>query len=433
LSPGLTVRKLAIDILKVIIEGKSSFDEALESMREAEKLDPRDRGFLMTLVLTTLRRKGEADAVTAVFLNKPLPAKSGIASLILALGAVQLLFLDQPPHAVIDLAVRLAKSDPHALHFSGLINAVLRKVAERGKDVWAGLDGPRLNTRDWLWNRWVKTYGAGTAHGIAAQHMIEPELDLTVPRDNAQWAERLGGMLLPTGTVRLAGTHGSIENLAGYNEGAWWVQDAASALPARLLGDPAGKSVLDLCAAPGGKTLQLCAMGAKVTALDSSAKRLERLTANLTRCQFQAEVIVADAESFDDGRRFDAVLLDAPCSATGTIRRHPDLPWLKTEKQLRELAGLQRRLLKRAATLVKPGGTLIYCTCSLEPEEGEKQITSFLGDQPGYRIVPMARGESGTETAMITGEGFLRTLPHMRMGPSQGLDGFFAARLMNGF
>lgn len=432
-TAGLAVRSLAVAALARILHDGMAFDDVFDAVPEVAQLDPRDRGFLMALVLTTLRHKGEAEAVVEVFLSKALPRKSGIAPLILTLGAAQLLFLDQPPHAVIDLSVRLAKRDSNALHFAGLVNAVLRKVAERGKATLDGLDGARLNTPDWLWSRWSKTYGVETAGQIAQAHMLEPALDLTVPRDALAWASRLGGEVLPTGSVRLGKAQGSVENLPGYSDGAWWVQDAASAIPARLLEPLAGKSVLDLCAAPGGKTLQLCAAGARVTALDNSAQRLERLRDNLKRARFEAEVIVADGLSFEPATQFDAVLLDAPCSATGTIRRHPDLPYRKTAAQIGALVTLQSRLLEQAARLVRPGGTLIYCTCSLEAAEGERQIAPFLARHPEFSVMPVSTGESGIEAHMIAAPGHLRTLPHMAIGGSHGLDGFFAARLMRSF
>lgn len=426
---GLVVRSLAVQTLGKILRDKVAFDDAIETLPETASLDPRDRSFLMALILSTLRHKGEAEAVVDVFLSKSLPRKSGIARLILTLGATQLLFLDQPPHAVIDLSVRLAKRDSNALHFTGLINAVLRKVAVKGKATLDGLDGPRLNTPDWLWRRWLKAHGPDMAIKIAAAHMVEPALDLTVPKDAGAWAERLGGEVLPTGSVRLGKTHGPVENLAGYDDGTWWVQDAASAIPARLLGPLAGKSVLDLCAAPGGKTLQLCAAGAEVTAVDNSAQRLGRLRENLKRLRFNAEVIVADALTFDPSASFNAVLLDAPCSATGTIRRHPDLPYLKTAAQIGALASIQSRMLTQAAKLVKPGGVLIYCVCSLEAAEGDNQIAPFLAKHPQFSVAPISAGEWGIEAHMLTEQGFLRTLPHMAIGGSQGLDGFLAARL----
>ncbi len=433
MTAGLSVRKLAVEFLGKILADGVTVDEATSQLPEAAMLEPRDRGFLKVLVLTALRHKGELDAVIAVYMSKPLPRKSGSAGLILLVGAAQLLFLDVAPHAAIDLAVRLAKSDPNATHFSGLVNAVLRKIARDGKDRLAGSDGPRLNTPDWLWRRWSKAYGSETAHRIAAAHMVEPPIDLTVKDDAGAWSARLGGTVLPTGSVRLQHSPGAIEQLPGFVEGAWWVQDAAAAIPARLFGKVGGKTVLDLCAAPGGKTLQLCAVGAQVTAVDSSAARLERLRDNLQRTGLEAEIVVADVLAFDPAKQFDCVLLDAPCSATGTIRRHPELPYIKTGNEIGALISLQARLLAHAAGLVKPGGRLIYCTCSLEPAEGEGQIAAFLSKTEDFRMEPVIPGENGIESHMISPKGMLRTLPFMTIGTETGLDGFFAARLTKSF
>ena len=428
-SPGLAVRTLAAASLSAIFARRITVDEAVAAESGSKFLAPRDRAFLLTLILTTLRRKGEAEAIVASFLDKPLPKRAGPAPLILMLAASQLLFLDQPPHAVIDLAVRQAKADANARHFAGLINAVLRKVAERGADVAKTLDGPRLNTPDWLWSRWLKTYGGDGAHAIATAHMCEPPLDLTAKQDAAQWAARLGGTLLPTGSIRLPQGAGAIDQLEGFNTGEWWVQDAAAALPAKLLGGVRGLNVLDLCAAPGGKTLQLAAAGANVTALDASAPRLERLAENLRRTGLAAEMVIADVLTYEPGCLFDAVLLDAPCSATGTIRRHPELPYIKSPDDIGKLVPLQRRLLAKAATLVKPGGTLVYCTCSLEPAEGERQFAAFTAAHSEFEPLPLAVGEAGPTPDLIDAEGCLRTLPCQALGDAQGLDGFFAMRL----
>ncbi len=428
-ASGLAVRKLAVEGLAQIFRQGLAFDDFLD---DQNALTPRDRAFLHALIFTALRHKGEIEAVIAAFMAKPLPRKSGMAQIILLLGAAQLLFLDTPAHAAIDLSVRLAKQDREALHFSGLINAVLRRIAAEGREVLSGLDGPRLNTPDWLWDSWAKAYGPQQAAAIATAHGAEPPLDVTAKSDAAGWAARLGGIALPTGSVRLARHSGAIEDLPGFAEGAWWIQDAAAAMPARLFGDLAGKTALDLCAAPGGKTLQLGAAGARVTAIDQSAQRLTRLRENLLRTGLEAEVIATDVLAFDPPEKFDAVLLDAPCSATGTIRRHPDLPYVKSPGQIGEFAGLQRRLLDRAAQLVKPGGRLVYCTCSLEPGEGEDQIDRFLSANSAFSVVPISPGEAGIEGHFIAGAGMLRTLPFMPIGAATGLDGFFAARLMRG-
>jgi 16S rRNA (cytosine967-C5)-methyltransferase len=287
-----------------------------------------------------------------------------------------------------------------------------------------------LDTPPWLMQRWITTYGEATARDIAAANGREPALDLSVKNDASQWAEKLGGRVLPTGSVR-AIVHGAVTALPGFDEGAWWVQDAAAALPARLLGDVAGKRVADLCAAPGGKTAQLVVAGAKVTAVDRSTPRLKRLRENLTRLSLDAEVVCADAATWE-AEPFDAILVDAPCSATGTIRRHPDVPWLKGPADILKLSALQRRLLERAVALTKPGGTIVYCTCSLEPEEGAAIVADLLARDQSVRRVPIASAEVSGESAFIGADGDLRTLPcHLPDTDSRlgGLDGFYAARL----
>lgn len=429
-AQGLDVRRIAPVLLRACIDRKLTVEEAIAGSRDAQALEPRDRAFLSSLLLTVFRHKGEIEAVLMRLLDRPLPRKSGPTREILMLGITQLLFLDMAPHAVIDLAVRSAKADRNALHFSGLVNAVLRKVATGGQRLREGLDAARLNTPDWLWSRWVKNYGEETARQIAVAHGQRPALDLSFKPDEGAWQDKLYGAQLPNGQLRLAPGHAAVRELPGFEEGAWWIQDAAATLPARLLGDVRGKRVLDLCAAPGGKTLQLAAAGASVTAVDMSEGRLRRLEENLLRTGLSAEIMTKDVLSEDIEGDWDAVLLDAPCSATGTIRRHPELPWLKDATQVKELSGRQRRMLRKAALLVKPGGTLVYCTCSLEPEEGEVRTRAFLADHPEFEIVP-ASGAWLPEGAVLP-EGWIRTLPNMRYGSSEGLDGFFAVAMRRG-
>jgi 16S rRNA (cytosine967-C5)-methyltransferase len=303
-------------------------------------------------------------------------------------------------------------------------------VAKEGPQHLARIDSADFDTPPWLMQRWLRAYGAETARGIARANGQEPALDLTVKSDAESWAARLHGNVLPTGTVRVA-AQGRISLLPGFAEGAWWVQDAAAALPAPLFGDLRGKRVADLCAAPGGKTMQLAHAGAQVTAVDRSEARLARLRDNLTRVGLPAETIAADATEWK-AEPFDAVLLDAPCSSTGTIRRHPDVPWIKREADITALTSLQQRLLDRAAALVKPGGTLIYCVCSMEPEEGADQVTAFLKREPALRRRPISAVEVGGLPELLTPAGDLRSLPsHLPATDSRlsGLDGFYAARL----
>jgi 16S rRNA (cytosine967-C5)-methyltransferase len=318
------------------------------------------------------------------------------------------------------------------VHFAGLVNAVLRRLTREGAERLATLDVAVLDTPDWLMARWIDSYGAATAHAIAAANGFEPALDLTVKSDAEMWAAKLDGRLLPTGSVRTI-AHGNVTALPGFSEGAWWVQDAAAALPARLFGDIAGLRVADLCAAPGGKTAQLVAAGALVSAVDRAPARVERLRENLARLSLDAELICADAAAWTAEQKFDAVLLDAPCSSTGTIRRHPDVPWLKRVSDITALAALQRRLIERAVALTKPGGTLVYCTCSLEPEENETVIADLLAREPTMRRAPIAGAEVFGRDEFITKDGDLRTLPcHLPDTDSRlaGLDGFYAARLV---
>ena len=313
------------------------------------------------------------------------------------------------------------------MHFSGLVNAVLRRVSSGGPGLLDGLDAARLNTPDWLWKRWSLVYGDEAAALIGCAHARKPPLDISFGPDAERWMAALGGTPLPNGQLRLPPDHAPVPELPGYGEGGWWVQDAAATIPVDLLGPVDGVDVLDLCAAPGGKTMQLAAGGAQVTAVDISEPRLARLQANLARTGLAAEVRCCDVLSPSLTGVWDAVMLDAPCSATGTIRRHPELPHLRKEEQLRELVALQRRMLRKAASLVKPGGIMVYCTCSLEPEEGEAQIDWLLrwnGDfEPAGAALPWLPAEA------VSAQGRVRTLPFMQFGNACGLDGFFVAAL----
>ena len=428
-APGLAARRIAADILDGVLRRKRPLDEQLEAA-PLGTLDERDRALVRMLVATVLRRLGTLRHLLAEQLKRGLPKETPRVESVLLIGAAQILFLDVPDHAAVDLSVRLAQADRFASRYSGLINAVLRRLARDGKGRLASLDAALLDTPEWLMRRWIAHYGESTTRAIAAAHTHEPALDLTVKHDPAEWAARLGGRVLTTGSVRVA-AHGPIAQLEGFAEGAWWVQDAAAALPVRLLGDVRGKSVADLCAAPGGKTAQLALAGARVTAVDRSEPRLKRLRENLARLDLQAETVVADATAWQ-AEPFDAVLVDAPCSSTGTVRRHPDIPWLKSEADIKKLSALQARLLDRAVALVKPGGTLMYCTCSLEPEEGGEAVAALLGRNENLRLKPIEPDEVGGLAELLTPQGELRTLPCHLADPDprmSGLDGFYAARI----
>jgi 16S rRNA (cytosine967-C5)-methyltransferase len=416
-------------MLAAVLHRRRPFDETLaEAMAPKGALagaDARDRAFVRLLVATVLRRLGQIDAVLAACIEQPLPAQAGAEQDVLRLGAAQLLFLGTPPHAAVDSALQLVRP---ASRYRGLVNAVLRRIARDGTKLLESQNGAQLNTPAWLWQSWSAAYGADMAQRIAAAHMIEPLLDLTMKDAAEPWAEVLAAKLLPTGTLRRE-TGGMIETLPGFAEGAWWVQDVAAALPAKLLASVAGKRIIDLCAAPGGKTAQLAAAGARVIAVERSPARLRRLRENLQRLHLEAETIAADAADWRPAEPADAVLLDAPCSATGTIRRHPDVVWLKRPTDVVSLAAAQDRLLDAAAAMIRPGGQLVYCVCSLEPEEGPARIARLLAAQPFLTRVAIAASEVGGLTELITPDGDLRTLP-CHLAEVGGMDGFYACRLL---
>jgi 16S rRNA (cytosine967-C5)-methyltransferase len=428
--PGLAARRIAADILDGVLRRKIALDEQLSGKGvhpALASLPERDRALMRRLVGTVLRRLGSLRHLLRGFLERGFPADAPRAETILLLGAAQILWLEVPDHAAVDLSVRLAQADRRASRYAGLVNAVLRRVTQSKE---TPPDGKTRDTPDWLLARWTKSYGKEAARAIAAANAQEPALDLTVKKDAEYWADRVHGRVLPTGSVRTL-AHGAVTLLPGFPEGAWWVQDAAAAIPARLFGDLNGKTVADLCAAPGGKTAQLASAGGKVTAIDRSAQRLSRLAENFKRVGLAAEVVAADVLEWQT-EPFDAVLLDAPCSSTGTIRRHPDVPWLKSEADIATMAGMQTRLLDRAVDLTKPGGTLVYCVCSLEAEESEQQIEALLARDPRVKRAPVAADEVFGRAEFVNSAGDLRTLPTQlpdadpRWG---GIDGFYAARL----
>ena len=427
---GLAARRVAADLVDGVIRRRRPLDDLLDA-GDFAALDERDRALARALAATVLRRLGSLRHLIGRYLKRGLPKEAPRVETALLIGAAQILLLDVPDHAAVDLAVRLVQADRRSARYAALVNAVLRGVTRDGAATLAGLDAVTLDTPAWLLERWSAAYGAATARAIAAANAREAALDLTVKSDAAGWAQKLDGRVLPTGSVRLV-AHGPVTALPGFADGAWWVQDAAAALPARLLGEVRGRRIADLCAAPGGKTAQLAAAGAAVTAVDRAPARLERLAQNLARLALSAELVCADVATWTPERKFDAVLLDAPCSSTGTIRRHPDVPWLKTPADVAALAGLQGRLIERAAALVRPGGTLVYCTCSLEPEENESIVAALLARDASLRRAPVVAVEVRGLSEFIGGCGDLRTLPcHLPDADSRfsGLDGFYAARL----
>lgn len=432
LPSGLAPRLAAAAALSDIVLNGRGLDEALAAAANHPRFttfDDRDRALVRSIVVVSLRRLGTLRRFLGRLLEKGLPKKSGQLEWILVVTAAQILFLNIPDHAAVNACVQAVRLDPLSLPFAGLANAVARNVA-RERDDHESPD-PFIDTPSWLAARWRRIYGDEAAAAIALANRAEVPLDITVKTDPQGWAERLDGELLDTGSIRLR-TQMPVPELPGYQDGQWWVQDAAAALPARLLATEAGERVVDLCAAPGGKTAQLCATGAIVTAVDRSAERLKRFATNLERLGFSAETEVADATAYT-APAFDAVLLDAPCTATGTMRRHPDVGWTKRASDITTLAAIQSRMLDRAAALLRPGGRLVYCVCSLEPEEGEAQIAALLRRNPDVVRSPIAASEIAGLTQSITALGELRTLPShpARLDPPLiGLDGFYAARLV---
>ena len=420
-NPELAARRVALALLQGGLDHRGGFDEAMTRPPFTD-LSPRERAWARGLAATAFRRLGSIDAALASRLQKPPPPE---VTAILRIGAAQLLFRDTPAFAAVSTCVELATEANPTRPFKGLINAVLRGLARDGLPAQA----PEADLPPWLAARWRAAYGETTTAALAARLAEDPPTDLTTrdPGSGSALAAELEAEVLPGGTLR-TWRRGDLPGWPGFEDGSWWVQDAAAAIPARILNAQPGETVLDLCAAPGGKTLQLAATGARVVALDRSAQRLRRLSENLARTGLEAEVAVADAAGWSDTRRFDAVLLDAPCTSTGTFRRHPDVIWGSRPGDIAKLAAVQARLLDSAADRVKPGGRLVYCVCSLEPEEGEAQAQGFLQRRPDFSAHPLAGGAGGAPAGALGPDGsWLRLLPSSPE-PAGGLDGFFIAR-----
>ncbi len=432
--PGLPARMAAARLLAAIVDAHTPLDGLTDDEHghpQYRALAQRDRALVRAILVTALRFRVTIEALIAARLERPLPANARSLSHILHVAAAQMLFLDVPDSAAVDLAVTQARADTRTTRFSGLVNGVLREIGRRKERALPAALAASVDAPEWFAAMLENAYGADKAAEILAIHRTEAPIDFTVKSDPGHWAEKLGGIVLPTGTVRLARLPAPVPDLPGFAEGAWWVQDAAAALPARLLGDVAGRRVADLCAAPGGKTAQLALAGANVTAVDLSKNRLKRLAANLGRLGLEAETVEADILEWQPDEPFDAVLLDAPCSSTGTVRRHPDVPWTKSPADIDKLADLQRRMLARTVDLVRPGGTIVFSNCSLDPAEGEEVVASVLAGTPGLVADPVAPGELPGADGFVTAEGWLRTTPaglRLERAELSGCDGFFAAR-----
>ncbi|MBB5073656.1 16S rRNA (cytosine967-C5)-methyltransferase [Bartonella callosciuri] len=437
--PGLAVRQVCVRLLGAVLDKHASLSGLTDNEYGHPQyvgLSPRDRSLCRAILVAALRHRGQITAVLSRFLTRSLPPQALSLQHLLHIGVAQILYLDIPDHAAIDLAVRVAKLDPRMRRFSGMVNALLRNVAREAsvlRQQTPTIEGVPV----WFGQLLVSTYGKEKAEQILAIQNAPPPLDLTVKSDSVGWAKRLGGVVLPNGSVRLSSLDCAVSDLPGYTEGAWWVQDFAAALPACLLGNIQGKQVADLCASPGGKTAQLALQGAYVTAVELSANRLKRLKANMERLHFSVSTWQGDVRDFHPQQLFDAVLLDAPCSSTGTIRRHPDILWTKSMDDIVKLAALQYDLLLAAIALVKKEGRIVFSNCSLASEEGEDLIEKVLLARDDIVLEPISIEEIGTMAHLLSAKGTLRTTPadfcHRSFDAERsallGMDGFFAARL----
>ncbi len=426
----LAARKVALDMLCNVIDRKNALDVTLDSSEDFANLNQRERAFTRMLLTTTLRRLGQIDDLINAAQSRPDSLRTPIVHNILRLGITQIFFMAVPDHASVDTSVRLVEQAGMAKQ-KGFVNAILRKLIREGNERIQNQDAGRLNTPEWLLKIWIEDYGLNIAAKIANANMKEAPLDITVKDNNERpyWGNALQAYELSTGTLRRIGG-GNIKEMEGFDVGKWWVQDAAAAIPATLFGDVDGQHVIDMCAAPGGKTLQLAAMGASVTAIDRSAKRLKRLEENLERMSLENRVSIeiSDAVIWKTSEPPQRILLDAPCSATGTIRRHPDAGYLKSTKDIERLSSIQEKLLAHAGQMLGVGGLLIYCTCSLQKDEGERQIEHFLGSNPNFKRVEIKPQEVGDYDELINDNGDIRILPH-HLSEQGGIDGFFVSRL----
>lgn len=425
----LAAREAALYLLEAVLGSRQSLSEALERERRFYSLPARDRAFCRMLVSTTLRRLGQIDDLISKAEEKP-GQKNIMLQNILRIGVAQIMFMNVPDHAAVDTSVRLAAAAGMERQ-KGFVNGLLRTMTRAGKEWLARQDEARINTPAWLLQAWIEDYGLKTAAQIARANLSEAPLDITVkdPASKNYWAANLKASELGTGTLRIV-AGGPVQDLAGFDGGGWWVQDASAAIPAKLLGDVKGKTVVDFCAAPGGKTMQLAAMGAHVIALDRSAQRLKRLQENLKRVGLgdKVEVVASDAAAWRPREAPQFILLDAPCTATGTIRRNPDMPHLKTPGDMERLTGLQAEILDHAFDILAPGGVMVYCVCSLQKAEGEAQIQRLLNARPDAMKLAIAAKDIGGIEEPVTEEGDLRILP-FHLAASGGMDGFFISRI----
>jgi 16S rRNA (cytosine967-C5)-methyltransferase len=428
--PGLLTRRLAITILNQVLSSKHGLENVIAANKTYDQMVERDRAFIRLLVATALRRLGQIDALIRSYLKRPLPKKARAVQDILRIGAAQIIMLKTPAHAVVDTSVRLCEQTRNPGQ-KGLVNAVLRKISQEGSEKFFALDSAKLNTPKWLWESWQTQYGDETCRAIGEAHLHEPPLVLSAKTDPEKLSRALGAELLPTGSIILR-SGGMVDSLADYGEGTWWIQDTAAALPAKILMAAMPKDqkhrVLDMCAAPGGKTAQLAASGATVTAVDRSKKRLKTLRANLKRLKLHATIVAADASTYRPSNTIDGILVDAPCTATGTIRRHPDIARNKRYNDVQRLSQLQKKILENAIDQLLPGSVLVYSVCSLQREEGVDLIQGALAESEKIKRLPIDPVKFGLPLNLQTKSGDIQTLP-CHLNEHGGMDGFFIARL----
>jgi len=421
---SLTSRRLAAFVVKEVIENGQPLEQVLANQADYNTLESRDRAFTRMIAATTFRRMGQIDAALKPFV-KQRPPKLVYAALQTA--TAQILYMGTPPHAAVGETVAMLKSRGSSKGFANMANAVLRRVTEQGTKL-AGAQPPKVNIPGWIRGEWERSYGRQAGRRMSAQLMKDPVLDLSVKSNPEEWAEKLGGIMIGAQSVRL-NKIGDVTALEGFEEGEWWAQDIAASLPVQLMGDVSGLRALDLCGAPGGKTMQLAAKGANVTVLDKSEGRLKRVHENLKRTRLTANSVCADALEWEPAKtNFDIVLLDAPCSATGTFRRHPDVLYNKTPKAVANLVRLQDKLFTKAASFVRPGGRLLYCTCSLQPQEGMPRVVKFLETMTDFRLIPTLEVSGLALPEDAFSDGGLRSLPYY-LEDKGGMDGFFIAQL----
>ena len=426
-EPGLATRKLAAETLAGVLAG-----QPFTPIGAAQLADSRDRAFANRLVTTALRRNGHLDTIIAALLERGLPKRAGLFAPLLYIGLCELLFIEgAAAHAAIDSAVTLLKADRRGGHLAKLLNATLRSAQRRSEEFTAL--PPETLIPEPFRSAWRQLYGEDALLRFAEALVAGAPLDLSFKTDDPTLVDELQARPTLPPSARIETRDRIVGELPGYDAGAWWVQDVAATVPARLIDLPAGARVLDLCAAPGGKTAQLCAAGYTVTALDNDQTRLARLEANLARLGYGAEIICADAAEPLDLAPFDAILIDAPCSATGTFRRHPEVLINRRQKDIADRVGLQRRIVANAVPLLKPGGQLVFATCSLEPAEGEEQADWIARAFPNLTATALKPAERQMLAPALTSTARLRTHPGLvwpELGPG-GMDGFFVARFIN--